>query len=125
MNYVGGPVQLSLELEAFPLPHTFLLLFRGPGRNLSEAVTGGKVHVDCWNTLAAYAVTCNLTVDGIGPADAGFYFVQIENDVGPETVEFEITYYGKIVCSCDVPCMLSSLFRHLCTRGGGGGGGGG
>ena len=57
--------------------------------------------IDCWNTFAVYAVTCNITVDKVGAAEAGYYSVQIQNDFGLETVVYEITYYGNMFCICD------------------------
>ncbi len=97
VNYEGRPVHLSLHLLAFPLPHTFRFYFHGPANNVSEAVARDQLHIDCWNTFAVYAVTCNITVDKVGAAEAGYYSVQIQNDFGLETVVFKITYHGKSV----------------------------
>ena len=63
VNYEGRPVHLSLHLLAFPLPHTFRFYFHGPAINVSRAVARDQLHIDCWNTFAVYAVTCNITVD--------------------------------------------------------------
>ena len=101
VNYEGRPVHLSLDLLAFPLPHTFRFYFHGPANNVSEAVARDQLRIDCWNTFAVYAVTCNITVDKVGAAEAGYYSVQIQNDFGPETVVFAITYYGNMLCICD------------------------
>ena len=60
-----------------------------------------QLRIDCWNTFAVYAVTCNITVDKVGAAEAGYYSVQIQNDFGLETVFFEITYYGNMFCIYD------------------------
>ena len=113
VNYVGRPVQLSLDLEAFPLPDDFLFRFHGPGKNLSEAVARDHVDIDCWNTYAAYAVTCNITVDNVGPTDAGYYSVRIRNDFGLEVVEFQITYYGNVLCMRFAFQFSLSLFLSL------------
>ena len=88
-------MHLSLHLLALPLPHTFRFYFHGPANKASEAVARDQLHIDCWNTFAVYAVTCNITVDKVGAAEAGYYSVQIQNDFGLETVVFEITYHGK------------------------------
>ena len=111
VNYEGRPVHLSLDLLAFPLPHTFRFYFRCPANNVSEAVTRDQLHIDCWNTFAVYAITCNITVDKIGAAEAGYYSVQIQNDFGLETVVFEIKYHGKIFCICD-----SHFKRYTCSE---------
>ena len=87
----------SLDLLAFPLPHTFRFYFHGPANNVSEGVARDPLHIDCWNTFAVNAVTCNITVDKVGAAEAGYYSVQIQNDFGLETVVFKITYHGKSV----------------------------
>ena len=94
-------MHLSLDLLAFPLPHTFRFYFHGPANNVSEAVVRDQLQFDCWNTFAVYAVTCNITVDKVGAAEAGYYSVQIQNDFGLETAFFEITYYGNMFCICD------------------------
>ena len=90
-------MHLSLDLLAFPLPHTFRFYFHGPANNVSVAVDRDQLRIDCWNTFAVYAVTCNITVDKVGAAEAGYYSVHIQNDFGLETVVFEITYHGKSV----------------------------
>lgn len=94
-------MHLSLHLLAFPLPHTFRFYFHGPANNVSEAVVRDQLQIDCWNTFAAYAVTCNITFDKVGAAEAGYYSVQIQNDFGLETVVFEIAYYGNMFSMCD------------------------
>ena len=98
VTYEGRPVHLSLHLLAFPLPHTFRFYFHGPAKDVSEAVDCDQLHIDCWNTFAVYAVTCNITVDKVDAAEAGYYSVQIQNDFGLETVVFQITYYGNLFC---------------------------
>ena len=95
-NYVDRPVQLTMDLEAFPRPDRFDFRFLGPGRNLSEPVTRDKMDIRCWKTFASYAVTCKVTVDKVVPEDAGYYSVQIANDEGRDTFEFQIKYEGDV-----------------------------
>ena len=59
-------------------------------------MTRDKLDIRCWKTFASYAVTCNVTVDKVVPEDAGYYSVQIANDVDRETIEFQIKYEGDM-----------------------------
>ena len=93
-------MQLTMDLEAFPTPDRFDFRFLGLGRNLSEPVTRDKLDIRCWNTFASYVVTCNVTIDKVVPEDVGYYSVQIANDVGRETIEFQVKYKGRSVL-CD------------------------
>ena len=96
VNYIDGPVQLSVRLLAFPLPSFFSFLFLGTARNMTVPVTDGRLDIHCWQASTVYDVICNVTVDNITPAEAGFYSVDIGNNVStPERILFEIKYNGK------------------------------
>ncbi|XP_070183567.1 uncharacterized protein [Littorina saxatilis] len=82
-------------MVAFPLPDTFTFVFHGPENNMSEPVTSGKLDPRCWNTVPAYRVTCNVTVNGITSRDAGVYSLNIGNSFGHSNILFEVTYFEK------------------------------
>ncbi|XP_070183135.1 uncharacterized protein, partial [Littorina saxatilis] len=93
LHYKGYPVHLSVDMLAFPLPDTFTFEFNGQENNVSESVTPGNLDSRCWTTFAAYAVTCNVTVNKMTSGDAGFYSVWIGNSAGNFTISFEVKYF--------------------------------
>ncbi|XP_070182828.1 nephrin-like, partial [Littorina saxatilis] len=97
LNYKGRPVQLSVNIVAFPLPAYFAFVYHGPknhgpGNNLSVTAELG---MHCRNMFDAYIATCNITVNAITSRDAGFYSVRIGNSVGSSTITFEVEYFGE------------------------------
>jgi hypothetical protein len=96
---VDHPLQLSLDVEAFPTPTAddVTFVFTGPGRNLSEPASVVFGTVNCWSGDVAYRATCNIIVNTVTASTAGYYTAVIGNGVGTDCLQFDfLVKYSEI-----------------------------
>ncbi|KAL8566437.1 hypothetical protein ACOMHN_015073 [Nucella lapillus] len=93
--FTGKPVTAAFDLEAFPLPDKFTILYLGgtQSSNGSQPVPASIVlRAECSNTYADFAVRCNVSVDTAKDSRAeGFYTFTAANAFGEEQFVFQVT----------------------------------
>ena len=97
VNFRTEAVHLTFDVIGYPAPrllevHRLLSNASSVGQRAKENL----VRVTCdHRTVASHNVTCNLTVDNVTTADAGFYRASLGNGFGVLHFSFEIQVNGK------------------------------